>query len=89
MQILNVPTPAFLADQEFTIFRQSVGRCLDDNASSENYDSWRPNKVVERELWTKAGAAGQFGLSTSSDDGGIGRKEAILIEEVAWRGIEG
>ena len=59
MQVLNVPTPAYLADEEFSIFRNSVGRFLDDNAPPEKFEGWRRAKVVERDLWTKAGAAGQ------------------------------
>jgi acyl-CoA dehydrogenase len=92
MQVLNVPTPADLADEEFSMFRNSVGRFLDDNAPPEKFESWRRAKVVERDLWTKAGAAGLLGLSTSTAYGGIGgdfRHEAILIEEAAKRGIEG
>ena len=92
MQVLNVPTPAYLADEEFSIFRNSVGRFLEDNAPPEKFESWRRAKVVERELWTKAGAAGLLGLSTSATYGGVGgdfRHEAILIEEAARRGIEG
>ena len=92
MQVLNVPTPAYLADEEFSIFRNSVGRFLDDNAPPEKFEGWRRAKVVERDLWTKAGAAGLLGLSTSTAYGGIGgdfRHETILIEEAAKRGIEG
>jgi acyl-CoA dehydrogenase len=92
MQVLNVPTPAYLADEEFSIFRNSVGRFLDDNAPPEKFEGWRRAEVVERDLWTKAGAAGLLGLSTSTVYGGIGgdfRHETILIEEAAKRGIEG
>jgi long-chain-acyl-CoA dehydrogenase len=92
MQVLNVPTPAYLADEEFSIFRESVGRFLDDNAPPEKSDNWRKAKVVERDLWTKAGAAGLLGLSTSAAYGGIGgdfRHEAILIEETSRRGLDG
>jgi acyl-CoA dehydrogenase len=92
MQVLNVPTPAYLADEEFSIFRNSVGRFLDDNAPPEKFEGWRRAEVVERDLWTKAGAAGLLGLSTSTAYGGIGgdfRHETILIEEAAKRGIEG
>jgi len=92
MQVLNVPTPAYLTDEEFSIFRESVGRFLDDNAPPEKSDSWRKAKVVERDLWTKAGAAGLLGLSTSAAYGGIGgdfRHESILIEETSRRGLDG
>jgi alkylation response protein AidB-like acyl-CoA dehydrogenase len=70
MQVLNVPTPAYLADEEFSMFRNSVGRFLDDNAPPEKFEGWRRAKVVERDLWTKAGAAGLLGLSTSTAYGG-------------------
>ena len=92
MQVLNVPTPAYLADEEFSIFRESVGRFLDDNAPPEKSDGWRKAKVVERDLWTKAGAAGLLGLSTSTAYGGVGgdfRHESILIEETSRRGLDG
>jgi len=92
MQVLNVPTPAYLADEEFSIFRESVGRFLDDNAPPEKSDSWRKAKVVERDLWTKAGASGLLGLSTSTAYGGVGgdfRHESILIEETSRRGLDG
>jgi len=92
MQVLNVPTPAYLADEEFSIFRESVGRFLDDNAPPEKSDSWRKAKVVERDLWTKAGAAGLLGLSTPTAYGGVGgdfRHESILIEETSRRGLDG
>jgi acyl-CoA dehydrogenase len=92
MQVLNVPTPAYLADEEFSIFRESVGRFLDDNAPPEKSDSWRKAKVVERDLWTKAGTAGLLGLSTSTAYGGVGgdfRHESILIEETSRRGLDG
>jgi len=46
MQVLNVPTPAYLADEEFSMFRNSVGRFLDDNAPPEKFESWRRAKVV-------------------------------------------
>ena len=55
-------------------------------------DAWRKEGIIERALWTKAGEAGLLGLSTSADYGGIGgdfRHEAVLIEETAWRGIDG
>jgi len=92
MQVLNVPTPAYLADEEFSIFRESVGRFLDDNAPPEKSDGWRKAKVVERDLWIKAGAAGLLGLSTCTAYGGVGgdfRHESILIEETSRRGLDG
>lgn len=91
MQVLNVPTPRYMADDEFAIFRTSVARFLDDHAGPKKLDAWRKEGVVERELWTKAGEAGLLGLSTSADYGGIGgdfRHEIILMEETGWRGLD-
>jgi acyl-CoA dehydrogenase len=92
MQVLNLPTPDFMADEEFAIFRNSVGRFLDDHAGPKKMDAWRKDGIIERALWTKAGEAGLLGLSTSPDYGGIGgdfRHEIVLIEEAAWRGVDG
>jgi acyl-CoA dehydrogenase len=92
MQVLNLPTPAFMADEEIAIFRNSVGRFLDEHAGPKKMDAWRKEGIIERELWTKAGEAGLLGLSTSADYGGIGgdfRHEIVLMEETEWRGIAG
>ncbi len=92
MQVLNLPTPAFMADEEIAIFRNSVGRFLDEHAGPKKMDAWRKEGIIGRELWTKAGEAGLLGLSTSADYGGIGgdfRHEIVLMEEAEWRGIAG
>ena len=89
---LNVPTPAYMADEELSIFRRSVGRFLDEHAPPKKFEQWRKDGIVERNLWHKAGAAGLLGLSTSADYGGVGgdfRHETILMEELGRRGIEG
>jgi acyl-CoA dehydrogenase len=91
MQVLNVPTPDYLADEEFSIFRNSVSRFLDDHAPQKKIDAWRKDKVVERALWSKAGDAGLLGLSTSAEYGGVGgdfRHEVVLMEEIGWRGLD-
>jgi acyl-CoA dehydrogenase len=89
---LNVPTPAYMADEELTIFRQSVGRFIDAHAPPQKFAQWRKDGIVERDLWRKAGAAGLLGLSTGAAYGGAGgdfRHETILMEELGRRGIEG
>jgi acyl-CoA dehydrogenase len=91
MQVLNVPTPEHMADEEFSIFRSSVSRFLDDHAPQKKIDAWRKDKVVERALWTKAGETGLLGLSTSAEYGGVGgdfRHEVVLMEEIGWRGLD-
>jgi acyl-CoA dehydrogenase len=89
--VLNLPTPSWRTDEEFTLFADSVGKFLDEHAGPERLDQWRKDHVVERALWTRAGAAGLLGLSTSAEYGGAGgdfRHEAILIEETAARGLD-
>jgi len=88
---LNVPTPAYLADEEFGTFASSVKKFLDEHAPQKKLDQWRRDGVVERDLWTKAGAAGLLGLSTSDTYGGVGgdfRHEAVLVEETSKRGLD-
>ena len=89
--VLNVPPPAHMADEEFGMFAQSVGRFLDAHAPAAKLDQWRRDGVVPRELWTTAGEAGLLGLSTAADFGGAGgdfRHEQILIEETTKRGLD-
>ena len=78
-------------DGELALFRQSTARFLDRHAPPANLDRWRRDGVVERALWTRAGEAGLLGLSTSAEFGGAGgdfRHEAVLIEELASRGLD-
>jgi acyl-CoA dehydrogenase len=91
MSVLNVPIPASMADEELSIFADSVGRFLDENAGPAQLERWRRDGVVERALWTKAGQAGLLGLSIAEANGGIGgdfRHEAVFIEEIAKRGLD-
>jgi acyl-CoA dehydrogenase len=90
--VLNVPTPAFLADDEFTTFRESVGRFLDDRAPPDVIAGFRTEGIVPRSFWVAASQAGLLGLSTSARYGGAGgdfRHEVVLIEEIGRRGFEG
>jgi len=92
MTPLNVPTPAFLADEQFSMFEASVAGFLDTHATPEKVQRWRQDGIVPRDLWTKAGEAGLLGLSTSANYGGMGgdfRHEVILMEQIGRRGIEG
>lgn len=92
MSVLDIPTPSFFADEEFALFRHSVGRFLDEHAGPRQLEAWRHAGEVDLGLWRKAGAAGLLGLSAREEHGGLGgdfRHEAILIEEAARRGLEG
>ncbi len=89
--VLDMARPDFLADDEFGMFAQSAGRFLDEHAGPAKLDQWRRDGVVERDLWTKAGASGLLGLSMPAEHGGAGgdfRHEMILIEEIGKRGLD-
>ena len=92
MTILNVPTPAYMSDDEFTLFGDSVGKFLNENAPPETIQEFRDQGIVPRHFWEKAAGAGLLGLSTSTEYGGIGgdfRHEVVLMNEIGWRGFEG
>lgn len=79
-------------EEDLSMFRESVSRFLDANASPEKVAQWNADKVVERNLWRQAGKFGMLGASVPEAYGGLGgdfRHERILIEEMGARGLEG
>jgi acyl-CoA dehydrogenase len=92
MTVLDVERPAFMAEEDLNIFRDAVGRFFDEHATPEDNARWRANGVVDRDLWTRAGAAGLLCLSMPEEYGGAGgdyRHEVIFIEEMYRRGVDG
>lgn len=92
MDVLNVARPDYMADEEFAIFADSVGRFLDEHASPETLTRWREDGIVPRSFWELAGQAGLLGLSIPAEYGGIGgdfRHECVLMREIGIRGFEG
>ena len=92
MTVLDVERPAFLAEEELNIFQAAVGRFFDEHATPEATARWRANGIVDREIWTKAGAAGLLGLSVPEAWGGAGgdyRHEVILMEQLQAKGVDG
>ena len=92
MSVLNVPEPAFMADEGLRIFRQGVAKFLDRAVPAKRADAWRAAGQVEREFWNEAGAAGILGVSVPAKYGGGGgdfRHDLIVFEEVGRRDIPG
>ncbi|WP_354491605.1 acyl-CoA dehydrogenase family protein [Novosphingobium sp. 1529] len=92
MSPLNVPTPAFMDAFELAMFRDSVGKFLDQHADRATVQQWREAGIVPREFWKRSGDMGLLCLSSSPDHGGMGgdfRHEVVLMEEIGRRGIEG
>ncbi len=92
MSVLGVPKPGFMAEEDISIFETMVARFLEERIRPADLERWRNNGIVDRELWYDAGRAGLLGLSVAAKYGGAGgdfRHEAVLIEQLSLRGIEG
>jgi acyl-CoA dehydrogenase len=79
-------------EEDLSMFRESVSRFLDANAPPEKVAQWNADKVVDRDLWRKAGEFGMLGATVPEAYGGLGgdfRHERILIEEMGGRSLEG
>ncbi len=88
---LNVPEPDFMAEEEVTLFADSVARWIDDNAPPEEVQKWIANSSVPRELWNAAGEAGLLNLSAPEEYGGVGgdyRHEVVLMQQLGLKGAD-
>ena len=92
MSVLAVEKPAFMAEEDIAIFEDAVGKFFDEHAPESTVATWRKNHCVDRDMWTKAGAAGLLGLSTPEEYGGAGgdyRHEVVLMEQLGKKGVDG
>jgi len=91
MSPLNVPDPDFMAEEEVTLFADSVARWIDDHAPPEAVQTWIANSSVPRELWNQAGEAGLLNLSAPEEYGGVGgdyRHEVVLMQQLGLKGAD-
>jgi acyl-CoA dehydrogenase len=92
MSALQVPKAKWRDDEELEIFDRSVREFFAREATPEKMARWRENGVVDREMWTKAGAAGLLCVAGPEEYGGAGgdfRHDAIIIHAMGEMGIEG
>ena len=79
-------------DQEHEAFREAVGTFLDKEVVPF-HDQWERDGIVDREVWTKAGARGLLGLQLDEAYGGGGtpdfRYNVVVGEEMTRRGVYG
>ena len=79
-------------DQEHEAFREAVGTFLDKEVVPF-HDQWERDGIVDREVWTKAGARGLLGLQLDEAYGGGGtpdfRYNVVIGEELTRRGVYG
>lgn len=92
MPVIDVPQPAFMDDEEISIYSDAVGKFFADKAPQKRVEKWREDGQVEREFWNEAGQAGLLGVSVPAEYGGHGgdfRHDMVVISEQAKAGVEG
>ena len=92
MGVLNLDRTPSLAEEDIVIFNDSVGRFFDEKAPESRVAKWREDGMVERAFWTESAEAGLSCLSIPEEYGGMGgdyRHEAILMEQLGAKGVDG
>ena len=92
MSVIAFDRPDFLREEEIVMFGDSVAKFFDAHAPESRVAKWRSDKIVEREMWNEAGAAGLLCLSMPEQYGGAGgdyRHEVVFMETMAQKGIDG
>jgi alkylation response protein AidB-like acyl-CoA dehydrogenase len=80
-----------LFNSDHEIFRDSVRRFVETELTP-HHATWERDKLVPREVWVKAGAAGLLCCDLPTEYGGAGADwlySVIVIEELAFAGITG
>jgi acyl-CoA dehydrogenase len=92
MSVMAFDRPEYLREEEIVLFTDSVGKFFDQHAPEARVAGWRRDKIVEREMWREAGAAGLLCLSMPEAYGGAGgdyRHEVVFMEQMATKGVDG
>ena len=71
MNVLNLPEPSFMQDEDIVLFNDSVAKWVAEHAPPEKFAQWIADSSVPRSLWNAAGDAGLLGLSMPEEDGGF------------------
>ncbi len=91
MNALSLPHPDFMAEEDISMFSDSVARWIDEHAGPEKVAQWIAASSVPRELWNEAGRAGLLCLSMPEEWGGMGgdyRHEVVLMDQLGWKGAD-
>lgn len=89
--VLNLPLPSFMQDEDLILFNDSVAKWIDDHAPPEKFAQWIAASSVPRDLWNAAGDAGLLGVSMPEEDGGFGgdyRHEVVIMQQLGWKGAD-
>lgn len=85
----SIPRPMFSSEHEQ--FRDTVRRFVETELVP-HHAGWEDDRVVPREVWRKAGAAGLLCCSMPEEYGGAGADwlyDVVVIEELAYAGMSG
>jgi acyl-CoA dehydrogenase len=89
MTLLNLPRPAWMTE-DLVLLEDQARRFLRAEFAP-HLDRWHEQGFYEREVWTKAGAAGLLCASMPEAFGGAGGSfahEAVIIREVSLSGFD-
>jgi len=89
---LHIPPARWRQDDDIVMFQDAVEGFFRREVTADKNAKWRADGVVERDMWTKAGAAGLLCVSQPTEYGGGGgdyRHEVILMEAMGRLGVDG
>jgi acyl-CoA dehydrogenase len=89
MDALNLPRPAWMTE-DLVLLEDQARRFIGDEFAPQ-IDRWHQQGMYEREVWTKAGAAGLLCASMPEDYSGAGgtfAHEAIINRELSLAGFD-
>ena len=92
MDVLGVPQPAFMQDDDLQLFSEAVEKFYRKHAPPERCAKWREQGHVDRALWEQAAQAGFLCASMPVEYGGSGgdyRHETILSTKAISLGVDG
>ena len=89
MDVLNLPRPAWMTE-DVVLLEEQARRFIADQFVP-HLERWNEEGIYDREVWTKAGAAGLLCASMPEDYGGGGgtfAHEAVIDREIALAGFD-
>src|SRR5262245_63280183 len=89
MQALNVPRPAWMTE-DLALLEEQARRFI-DSEFVPHLDRWNEEGIYDRDVWTKAGAAGLLCASMPEEHGGAGgtfAHEAVINRELSLAGFD-
>jgi acyl-CoA dehydrogenase len=89
MDALNLPRPAWMSE-DLVLLEEQARRFIADEFTPQ-LDRWHEKGIYDRDVWTKAGAAGLLCASMPEEYGGAGgtfAHEAVINRELSLAGFD-